>query len=144
MKKQVYGRKFSRDIGSRAALFRSLVVSFVRSGEIKTTLPRAKAVKPLIDHLVTLSKKGDLNSRRKIIAELAQDEAAARKIEEEAKARFKELNSGFTRTVRVGKRVGDNATVVKLMWSREPEKQVEQVMASSASRKGKNQSKSAK
>lgn len=119
MKKKVYGRKFSRDTGSRAALFRSLVVSFIRSGEIKTTLPRTKAVKPLIDHLTTLAKKDDLNSRKRIMAELAQDEISVKKLQEEVKARFKDLNSGFTKTVRVGKRVGDNATVVKLTWSRE-------------------------
>lgn len=119
MKKKVYGRKFSRDTGSRAALFKSLVVSFIRSGEIKTTLPRSKAVKPLIDHLVTLSKKGDLISGKRIMAELSQDEIAAKKLSEEVKARFKDLNSGFTRAIRVGKRVGDNATVVKLSWSRE-------------------------
>lgn len=119
MKKKVYGRKFSRDTGSRAALFKSLVVSFIRSGEIKTTLPRSKAVKPLIDHLVTLSKKGDLISGKRIMAELSQDEIAAKKLSEEVKARFKDLNSGFTRAIRVGKRVGDNATVVKLSWSRD-------------------------
>ena len=124
MKKKVYGRKFSRDKGARAALFRSLVISFVRSGEIKTTLPRAKAVKPLIDRLVTLSKKGDFNSAKRIMSKIAQDEAAARKLADEVKTRFKDLNSGFTKTVRIGKRVGDNATIVKLMWSRERKEDV--------------------
>ena len=119
MKKKVYGRKFSRDTGSRAALLRSLTVSFIRSGEIKTTLPKAKAVKPLIEHLVTVSKKNDLNSHRRVMSEIAQDATAARKLSEEVKTRFKDLNSGFTRIIRVGKRVGDNATVVKLSWSRE-------------------------
>ncbi len=119
MKKKVYGRKFSRDTGSRAALLRSLTVSFIRSGEIKTTLPKAKAVKPLIEHLVTVSKKNDLNSQRRVMSEIAQDATAARKLSEEVKTRFKDLNSGFTRIIRVGKRVGDNATVVKLSWSRE-------------------------
>lgn len=119
MKKRVYGRKFSRDRGARTALFRSLAVSFIRSAQIKTTLPRAKAVAPLIEHLVTLAKKGDLNSNRRIMSELAQDNVVARKFASEVKLRFGSLNSGFTRTARVGKRVGDNATVVKLMWSRE-------------------------
>ena len=119
MKKKVYGRKFSRDRGSRTALFKSLLVSFISSGEIKTTLPRAKAIKPLIDHLVTLSKKGGINAGRSILKEVAQDEVLVRKLSDEVKTRFKDLNSGFTRTVRIGKRVGDNTTVVKLMWSRE-------------------------
>lgn len=119
MKKRVYGRKFSRDRGARAALFRSLVVSLIRSGQIKTTLPRAKAVKPLVEHLVTLAKKGDLNSTKRIMGELAQDKVAVKKLAEEVTSRFKDLNSGFTRTVRIGKRVGDNTTVVKLMWSKE-------------------------
>lgn len=121
MKKRVYGRKFSRDRGARTALFRSLVVSFIRSGQIKTTLPKVKAVKPLIEHLVTLSKKGNLISRKRIMAELAQDESAAKQLSQEVMTRFKDLNSGFTRSIRVGKRTGDNATIVKLMWSREKE-----------------------
>lgn len=119
MKKRVYGRKFSRDRGARQALLRSLAISFIRSGQIKTTLPRAKAVKPLVENLTTLAKRSDLNSTRRIMSELAQDKAAVRKLSEEVKARFKDLNSGFTRIVRIGKRVGDNATVARLMWSRE-------------------------
>lgn len=121
MKKRVYGRKFSRDRGARTALLRSLAVSFIRSAQIKTTLHRAKAAAPLIEHLVTLAKKGDLNSNRRIMSELAQDEVIARKLASEVKLRFGSLNSGFTRMVRVGKRVGDNATVAKLTWSREGE-----------------------
>lgn len=119
MKKHVYGRKFSRDTGARAALFRALVISLVEQGTIETTLPRAKAVKPLIDKAVTLAKKRTLTSRRALLSEFAHNKRVVAKLEEEAKLRFATLSSGFTRMVRVERRLGDNAPMVRLMWSRE-------------------------
>lgn len=119
MKKHVYGRKFSRDRGSRTALFRSLVIAFIKNNQIKTTSAKAHAVKPLIDKLVSQAKKGTLSSRRQILSELANNKAAVSKLEEEVKSRFADLSSGFTKVLRLGKRLGDNALMVKLMWSRE-------------------------
>lgn len=119
MKKHVYGRKFSRDRGGRTALFRALITSFIKAGQIKTTLPRAKAIKGSIDKLVTLARKNTLYARRRIIAELADDKTATHKLMEEAQKRFANLSSGFTKIIRIGQRRGDNALMVRLMWSRE-------------------------
>lgn len=113
MKKGVFGRKFSRDRSSRQALFRSLVVSLVKSGAIETTLARAKAVSGWVDKLVTLSKKGDLASKRRVIAELNSPEAEGR-LSGEIVPLLLDRRSGFTRIIKLGPRRGDGAPMAKL------------------------------
>lgn len=115
MKKRVFGKKFSRSQKSRRALLRSLVREFVLHGEITTTAARAKFLKPTIDRLVTMAKRGDLEAHRRIYAFLAQDKEATVNIEEAAK-RFKDRSSGFTKTERLGVRRGDVAPLTKISW----------------------------
>ncbi|MBI4058948.1 50S ribosomal protein L17 [Candidatus Microgenomates bacterium] len=124
MKKRVFGRKFSRDKGARQVLFRSLATSFIKNDQLETTLPKAKSIKGWLDTLVTKAKKDTLVSRVQLEKELAQDKVAIDKLLKETSARFKGLNSGFTKMARLGVRQGDKAMMVKLTWSRD--RQVEQ------------------
>ena len=114
MKKRIRGRKFGRERDTRRALFRSLVGSLVEHGEIKTSLAKAKAVQPLIDKLIVKSKKNLVSANRDVFARLGNDKKTAKKIFEMAKNHFKTRNSGFTRIVKLGKRRGDGAEIVRL------------------------------
>lgn len=113
MRKRVFGRKFSRDSSGRKALFRSLVVSLLKNGAIETTLARAKAVSGWVDKLVTTAKKGDLASRRRVIAELSSQEAGGR-LTSEIVPLMLDRASGFTRIIKLGPRRGDGAPRARL------------------------------
>lgn len=134
MKKRVFGRKFSRGQKARRALLRSLAREFILRGGITTTLARAKTLKPVIDKLVTTAKKGNISAKRSLYAYFFQDRQMVGKLEEEVKSRFDILESGFTKTVRVGNRLGDNSPMIKLVWSRE-KRQVGQLEKSSTNSK---------
>lgn len=118
MKKRVFGRKFSRGRKARTALFKSLVREFILRGQITTTQARAKAIKPVIDKLVTLEKQNTLAGKKALFAFLHQKKGIVDKLEEEVKSRFGSLGSGFTKQVRVAPRRGDLAPLVKILWSR--------------------------
>ncbi|MBI4057721.1 50S ribosomal protein L17 [Candidatus Microgenomates bacterium] len=119
MKKRIFGRKFSRDTGARRALLRSLAYNLIKNGTIETTISRAKAVKPFVDKLVTFAKKKTLVSHRQLLSELGDNKQIVLKLEEEAKNRFVTLSSGFTSMVRVERRMGDDAPMVRMRWSKE-------------------------
>lgn len=121
MKKKVFGRKFSRARKGRTALLRSLTREFVVRGSITTTEARVKTLKPLIDSLVTTAKKDNLTSKRSLLAFFIYDQLPVQKLESEVKARFSGISSGFSTHRRIGMRNGDNAPLVMLKWSREPE-----------------------
>ncbi len=108
-------KKLNRNTKQRKALFKNLIRALVIHEEIKTTLPKAKAVKRLVDKLVTRAKAGSLHARRQIMAFLP-DKKAVNKLFDEITLRFKKRSSGFTRFVRLGKRRGDDAMMVKLSW----------------------------
>lgn len=118
MKKRVFGRHFSRSQKGRKALLRSLLREFLLRGEITTTETRVKTMKPVIDRLVTLAKKGSLAGKRRLLALFANGGFPVEALGE-ALPRFIGLNSGFTKTLRVRARGGDAAPLVKIMWSRE-------------------------
>jgi large subunit ribosomal protein L17 len=119
MRHQVAGRKLNRDHNQRKALFKNLINSLVIHGEIKTTESKAKAVRGLIDKLITKGKEGTLHSKR-LIAAFLQDKLAVNKITEELGPLFKNRPGGFTRIIRLGKRQGDDAMVVKLELVEKP------------------------
>ena len=118
MKKRVFGRKFSRGRKARTALFKSLAREFILRGQITTTQARVKAIKPVIDKLVTLAKQNTLTGKKALFAFLHQNKGIVDKLEEEVKSRFGSLSSGFTKQVRVAPRSGDSAPLVKILWSR--------------------------
>ena len=118
MRKKVFGQKLSRGRGSRKALTRSLVRALAIHGSIETTKSKAKYVRRDIDRLMSLAKKGDVNSKRKVYALLGNDRKISDRLFALADKSFKDVKSGFTKTSFVKKRTGDNAEIVKLSWTK--------------------------
>lgn len=119
MRHRVKGKKLSRTSSQRKALFKGLINALVIHGEIKTTESKAKAVRGLLDKLITKGKKGTLHSRR-LIAAFLQNKLAVNRIVDELGPLFAKRTGGFSRMVRLGARRGDNATMVKLELVEKP------------------------
>ncbi len=114
MKKHVFGRKLKRDINERKALFKGLMSSLVLHEKIETTEAKAKSIKGEIDKLVTNAKKDGILAR-KLLSDKLSPEALEKMIEDIA-PRFNKRQGGYTKMVRLGKRFGDDATIVMLEW----------------------------
>lgn len=119
MKKKVFGRKLSRDFGSRKALFRSLVRSLVKHGSIRTTKAKAKAIQGEVDRYVNLAKAGSVTSRRRLLELLGNDRVTTESIIGIVKSSFLQRTGGYTRIVNLPVRRGDAAEIVKLEWTEE-------------------------
>lgn len=102
------GRKLGRERDQRNALLKGLVTSLIIHGRIETTLPKAKEIVPVIEKLITKAKKGDLASRRQVIADVSTLEAAYKLVDEIA-PQLTARDSGHVRVKRSRLRVGDNA-----------------------------------
>lgn len=126
MNKKVFGRKLSRSRPAREALFSSLAQAMILTGKISTTRAKAKAVVPDIEKLVTLSKKGDLSSRRRALSMLDNAKDTVEALFGKVAKAFTGRQSGFTRLTSLPRRKGDNAQQVKIEWT---EKIVEEVKA---------------
>ncbi|MCX6587377.1 MAG: 50S ribosomal protein L17 [Acidobacteria bacterium] len=107
------GFKLKRDIGARRALLRGLVTSAILEERIVTTVPKAKAAKPLVEKMITLAKRDTLHSRRQAAAFLLTP-AAVQKLFDKIGPRFTQRSGGYTRVVRVGVRKGDGAETAML------------------------------
>ncbi|MBV9555614.1 MAG: 50S ribosomal protein L17 [Pseudolabrys sp.] len=103
-------RKFNRTAEHRKAMFANLCAALIKHEQITTTLPKAKDLRPVIEKLVTLGKKGGLAGRRQAIAEL-RDVAMAKKLFDVIGPRYKDRKGGYTRIMKAGFRHGDNAAV---------------------------------
>ena len=99
-------RKLNRTHEHRKAMFANMVSSLIEHEQIKTTLPKAKELKRIADKIITLGKRGDLNSRRIATGELRQD-AAVKKLFDTLAPRYKDRNGGYTRVLKAGFRYGD-------------------------------------
>src|SRR5262245_48907120 len=108
MRHRVGGFKLKRDQGARKALLRNLVTSVILEERVITTVPKAKAIKPLVDKMITLGKEDTLHARRQAAAFL-QTPASVKKLFDTLGTRFGQRNGGYTRIVRVGPRKGDGA-----------------------------------
>jgi large subunit ribosomal protein L17 len=110
------GRKLNRSPSHRLALMRNLVTSILRHDRIETTDSKAKELRRWVDWMVTLGKKGTLHARRQALA-VIQDKAVVRKLFSSVAPRFQERSGGYTRSVKVGHRRGDNAplSVIELI-----------------------------
>lgn len=104
------GRKLNRTPSHRKALFANMAASLIRHEQIVTTLPKAKELKPIVDKLVTLGKRGDLHARRQAISEIRDKDAVA-KLFETLGPRYKDRSGGYTRVLKAGFRHGDSAPV---------------------------------
>ena len=103
-------RKFNRRSDHRKSMLANLAASLIKHEQILTTLPKAKDLRPGVEKLVTLGKRGDLHARRQAIAQM-RDVAMVKKLFEVLGPRYKERNGGYTRIVKAGFRYGDNAAV---------------------------------
>ncbi|MBZ4021140.1 50S ribosomal protein L17 [Rhodobacter sp. TJ_12] len=101
-------RRLNRTHEHRKALFANMCGSLIEHEQIKTTLPKAKELRPVIEKLITLAKRGDLHARRQAAAMLKQDKDVA-KLFEVLGPRYKERNGGYTRVLKAGFRYGDMA-----------------------------------
>ncbi len=115
MRKNVFGRQFSRDTNQRKALFKSLLSSLILDERIKTTLEKAKAIKGDIDKIVNKAKKGDNTLKVQFLQRHLGIDAMDRLIKDIA-PRFKDRSSGYTRLIRLGRRFSDNAAMVLMEW----------------------------
>ncbi|MCA3593915.1 MAG: 50S ribosomal protein L17 [Methylobacterium sp.] len=102
------GRRFSRTSSHRKAMFANLAQALINHEQIVTTLPKAKDLRPVVEKLVTLGKKGDLNARRQAIAEL-RDAELVKKLFDVLAPRYASRNGGYTRVLKAGFRYGDSA-----------------------------------
>jgi large subunit ribosomal protein L17 len=102
------GFKLKRDPAARKALLRGLVTSVIEQERVITTVPKAKAVKPLVDKMITLAKRDTLHARRQAAAFL-ETPASVQKLFDKLGARFGQRTGGYTRIVRLGWRRGDGA-----------------------------------
>ena len=95
----------------RDALLRSLATELFVHGEIKTTMARAKALRPYAEEIITLAKRGDLHARRQVLA-YVRDESVVKKMFDEIAPKYKDRQGGYTRIIKTGVRQGDAAPMV--------------------------------
>lgn len=114
MKKNTFGRKFKRDVNERKALFKNLLTSLVLKERIKTTEAKAKAIKSAADKLITKAKIGGRDAYRALEAEV--NRPAVVKLIDDLAVRFKDREGGYTRIIKAGRRVADNAPIAVMEW----------------------------
>ena len=102
------GRRFNRTAEHRKAMFANMSAALIKHEQIVTTLPKAKDLRPVVEKLVTLAKRGDLQSRRLAMSQI-RDAAMVKKLFDVLGPRYKERSGGYTRVLKAGFRYGDNA-----------------------------------
>ena len=107
-------RKLSRSASHRKALYMNLSREVIEHERIKTTEAKAKAVRPEVEKLITLGKRGDMHARRQAMARLGQDKFIVYKLFEEIAPRYAERNGGYTRILKLGPRRSDSTEMVFL------------------------------
>ncbi|BAV64562.1 50S ribosomal protein L17 [Sphingobium cloacae] len=110
MRHKVGHRKLQRSAGHRNSLLRNLAASLIKHEQILTTTPKAKELRPYVEKLITLAKKGGLSNRRLAHARL-QDDAQLTKLFEVLAERYKDRNGGYTRVIKAGIRASDAAPI---------------------------------
>jgi large subunit ribosomal protein L17 len=113
MRHRINGYKLKRNIASRDSLLRGLVTSVIETDYVITTVPKAKAARPLVDKMITLAKDDTLHSRRRAAAFLRTPDSV-KKLFDKVGAKFGQRSGGYTRIVRLGWRKGDGAELAKL------------------------------
>ena len=115
------GRKLGRTWSHRQAMLGNMAVALLKHEQIKTTLPKAKELRPYVEKIITLGKRGDLHARR-LVATRLHDDTVLRKLFDTIGPRYAERNGGYTRVLKAGFRYGDAApmAVIELV-DRDPE-----------------------
>ncbi|MDA9770748.1 50S ribosomal protein L17 [Emcibacteraceae bacterium] len=112
MRHRKAGRKLNRTSSHRKAMFANMASALLKHEQIITTLPKAKELRPIVERLITLGKRGSLHSRRQAISKLpASDKEIVQKLFDVLAERYKERNGGYTRVLKAGFRHGDAAPV---------------------------------
>ncbi|WP_294537420.1 50S ribosomal protein L17 [uncultured Rhodoblastus sp.] len=101
-------RRFNRTAEHRKAMFSNMSQALIKHEQIVTTLPKAKDLRPVVEKLVTLAKRGDLHARRQAISQI-KDAVLVKKLFDVLGPRYKERSGGYTRVLKAGFRYGDNA-----------------------------------
>ena len=104
------GRRFNRTTEHRKAMFANMSAALIKHEQIVTTLPKAKDLRPIVEKLVTLGKRGGLHARRQAVAEI-RDVAMVKKLFEVIGPRYQDRNGGYTRIMKAGFRYGDSAAM---------------------------------
>jgi large subunit ribosomal protein L17 len=104
------GRRLNRSSAHRKSMFANMSASLIKHEQIVTTLPKAKDLRPIVEKLITLAKKGDLHARRQAISEI-KDLDQVKKLFDVLAARYKDRKGGYLRIMKAGFRHGDNAPV---------------------------------
>jgi large subunit ribosomal protein L17 len=102
------GRRFNRTTEHRKAMFANMAAALIKHEQIVTTLPKAKDLRPVVEKLITLGKRGDLHARRTAMSKL-RDDAMVKKLFDVLGKRYQDRNGGYTRVLKAGFRYGDNA-----------------------------------
>ena len=110
MRHQNSGRKLNRTASHRKAMFANMAASLIEHEQIVTTLPKAKEIRPIVEKLVTLGKRGDLHARRPAISQI-RDVAVVAKLFDAIATRYANRNGGYLRIMKAGYRYGDNAAL---------------------------------
>ncbi len=109
MRHRMSGSKLNRTSSHRTAMFRNMAVALIKHEQITTTLPKAKELRPIVDKLVTLGKRGSLHARRQAISALGGDSVLADKLFTTLAERYADRSGGYSRVLRNGFRYGDAA-----------------------------------
>ncbi|NNG05312.1 MAG: 50S ribosomal protein L17 [Inquilinus sp.] len=121
MRHGMSGRKLNRTSSHRKAMFSNMAAALIKHEQIKTTLPKAKELRPVVEKLITLGKKGSLHNRRNAHAML-RDDAMVAKLFDTLAERYKDRAGGYTRVLRAGFRYGDSAPMAVIEFvDRDPE-----------------------
>lgn len=115
-----HGMKLGTDASHTKAMKKSLTSALLANDRIKTTEPRAKAIRSDVDRVITWAKKGDLHSRRLAIAKIGDKELVREVFEKAAQGMWADRNGGYTRIMKLGRRRGDNAEIVIIELVTEP------------------------
>ncbi len=110
MRHRVSGRKLNRTSAHRKAMFKNLAASLIKYEQITTTLPKAKDLRPIVEKMITIGKKGSLHARRQLISKLPRD-AKINKLFNDFPERYKNRTGGYIRIVKKGFRYGDAAPI---------------------------------
>ena len=123
MRHRLKGRKLNRTSAHRKAMFKNLAASLIKYEQITTTLPKAKDLRPIVEKMITIAKKGSLHARRQLLSILPRD-VNINKLFEEFPKRYKNRAGGYTRILKKGIRFGDAAplAVIELVDRDENEK----------------------
>jgi ribosomal protein L17 len=113
MKHRIKGKKLNRTSSHRKALFKNMAHAIIKHEQIITTLPKAKTMKPIIDKLITLGKKGGIHARRQAFSQLRDNDMVS-KLFGDLAARYVDRQGGYTRVLKAGFRYGDAAAMAVL------------------------------